>query len=73
MDETLDGEPRGNGGHKEDSLEGITRNLDQEATSPLRKCRNVEASPAQEGSYASAAAPSALCSMSSFVVHLHVH
>jgi hypothetical protein len=75
MDETLDGEPGGNGGNKEDLLVGIARNLDHEheATSPLWKCRNVEASPAQEGTYASAAATSMLCSTSSFLVHLHLN
>jgi hypothetical protein len=46
MDKTPDGELGGNGGDKENSLDSITRNLDQEAASLLRKRRNVEASPA---------------------------
>ncbi len=53
-------------------MEGITRNLDQEAASLLWKRRNVEASPAQEGTQVLAAAPSMLCSMST-AAHLHVH
>ncbi len=72
-DKTPDGELGRNGGDKEDLLDSITRNLDQEAAYLLRKRRNVEASLAQEGTYASAAAPSMLCSACSTAAHIHIH
>jgi hypothetical protein len=56
----LDLKTGGNGERRDDLLDGIARNFDKEVTSPLQKCRNMEVSLLQGGTYALVAAPGAL-------------
>ncbi len=70
-DVSIEGQATGTGASS--TLDSITRNLDAEVSSPVKKHRNVEVSGGDGSTYAAVASTGSVLRPSSFTPHDHVH